>query len=157
MTNTLEFSVNDTVLQLSDTSTILDLKKHIIEKETLSCPYVDIVFCLEKPMRTSGKFNVEPGPVTRMFDRHTLDRFAFKERVEVTYTEVPDYTPDKPKQAFLSGGRGRGRGRSGGRGIGLSMTSSLPNLSTFDSESAVVDMNIEPTFVLQSEEDFPSL
>ena len=82
------FVVNETQIEGKDTDTILMVKKEIIKQLDLSCKYIDITFVLEKPMRVLGKFNVEPGKLARTLDRHTLDKFAFKGDIPVTYEEV---------------------------------------------------------------------
>ena len=119
-------------------------------------------------MRVLGKFNVEPGLLPRTFDNYALERFAFKEDVDVniSLTEVSDYEPKK-RTPFISGGRGRGRGagtsKAEGRGTSKAAGRGKPTpqpyrLSTFDHTQNQVDMTIkEPTFSLDSQEDFPPL
>ena len=72
---------------------------------------MDLSFVLEKPIRILGKFNVEPGTVPRTLDRYTLERFAFKDVLNVEFTEVTDYDPKKlNRRKLMSGGMGRGAG-----------------------------------------------
>lgn len=158
------FVVGDNEYEFELSSTILDVKKRLIKELNLSCKYIDLEFCLERPMRVLGKFNVEPGKVPRPLDKNMLSAFAFKDKVKLSYTEVNDYDPDKPRTPLVFGGRGRGRGQgmgqSMGRGRGLSQppVNSLERaISSFNHKETVQDMNVEPTFNLSSNEDFPSL
>ena len=154
------FVVGDNEYEFELSSTILDVKKRIIKELNLSCKYIDLEFCLERPMRVLGKFNVEPGKVPRPLDKNSLSEFAFKDKVKLSYTEVNDYDPDKPRTPLVFGGRGRGRGQSMSRGGGLSQppVNSLERaISSFNHNENVQDMNVEPTFNLSSNEDFPTL
>jgi len=150
------FIINDREFNLEESHTMLEAKKYIISELNLSCKYIDIEFCLERPMRTEGKFNIEPGKVSRTFDRYTLNQFAFKDKVIVNIFEIEDYDPDK-KIALFSGGRGRGRGL--GRGSGLDAHRSLnPSQSKFNTNLNQVEIETENnTFNLDSQVDFPSL
>ena len=150
------FVVNDIKLELNETDTILNVKKEIIKQLNLSCKYIDITFVMEKPMRILGKFNVEPGKVPRTFDRYTLEKFAFKDEVTIEFKEIDDYDPDKIRVPIISGGRGRGRGR----GLGLSSPGPVSldrAISQFNSSVNQQTMVVEPSFNLDSNEDFPSL
>jgi len=152
----MKFIVNETDINCTGTDTTLELKKEIIKVLGLECPYIDISYDINKPMRVMGKFNVEPGLLPRTFDNYALDRFAFKEGVDVniSLTEVSDYEPRK-RTPFISGGRGRGTSKAVGRG---KATPQPYRLSTFDHTQNQVDMTIkEPTFLLDSQEDFPPL
>lgn len=158
------FVVGDNEYEFELSSTILDVKKRIIKELNLSCKYIDLEFCLERPMRVLGKFNVEPGKVPRPLDKNMLSEFAFKDKVKLSYTEVSDYDPDKPRTPLVFGGRGRGRGQgmgqsmSRGRGLSQPPINSLERaISSFNHKETVQDMNVEPTFNLSSNEDFPSL
>ena len=154
------FVVGDNEYEFELSSTILDVKKRLIKELDLSCKYIDLEFCLERPMRVLGKFNVEPGKVPRPLDKNSLSEFAFKDKVKLSYTEVNDYDPDKPRTPLVFGGRGRGRGQSMSRGGGLSQppVNSLERaISSFNHNENVQDMNVEPTFNLSSNEDFPTL
>ena len=150
----MKFIVNETEINCIGTDTILELKKEVIKVLGLECPYIDISYDINKPMRVLGKFNVEPGLLPRTFDNYALERFAFKEDVDVniSLTEVSDYEPRK-RTPFISGGRGRGAGAGRGKA-----TPQPYRLSTFDHTQNQVDMTIkEPTFSLDSQEDFPPL
>ena len=160
------FVVGDNEYEFELSSTILDVKKRLIKELNLSCKYIDLEFCLERPMRVLGKFNVEPGKVPRPLDKNMLSAFAFKDKVKLSYTEVSDYDPDKPRAPLVFGGRGRGqgmgqsRGQSMGRGRGLSQppVNSLERaISSFNHKETVQEMTVEPTFNLSSNDDFPSL
>ena len=148
----MKFIVNETEINCIGTDTILELKKEVIKVLGLECPYIDISYDINKPMRVLSKFNVEPGLLPRTFDNYALERFAFKEDiiVDISLTEVSDYEPRK-RTPFISGGRGRGAGRG-------KATPQPYRLSTFDHTQNQVDMTIkEPTFSLDSQEDFPPL
>ena len=159
------FVVNERSIECKDTDTILMVKKEIIKQLNLSCNYIDITFEIETPMRILGKFNVEPGKLARPLDRHTLDKFAFKGDIPVTYEEVEGYSPDKRVPILSGGGRGRGsgrgRGRGRGRGGGIGLSSpyvpSGRSESTFDHDSLQQKMDVEPNYDIHSHDDFPSL
>ena len=148
------FIINDREFNLEESNTMLEAKKHIISELNLNCKYIDIEFCLERPMRTEGKFNIESGKVSRTFDRYTLNQFAFKDKVIVNIFEIDDYDPDK-KISLFSGGRGRGRGR----GSGLDTPRPLnPNQPKFNTNLNQVEIETDKiTFNLDSQDDFPSL
>ena len=150
------FIINDREFNLEESNTMLETKKIIISELNLKCKYIDIEFCLERPMRTEGKFNIEPGKASRTFDRYTLNQFAFKDKVIVNIFEINDYDPDK-KIALFSGGRGRGLGR--GRGSGLDTPRPLnPSQPKFNTNLNQVEIETETnTFNLDSQDDFPSL
>lgn len=147
------FVVNETQIEGKDTDTILMVKKEIIKQLDLSCKYIDITFEIETPMRIIGKFNVEPGKLARTLDRHTLDKFAFKGDISVTYEEVEGYDPDKRVPILSGGGRGRGRGR----GLSSSYVPPGRSESTFDHDSLQQKMDVEPNYDIHSQDDFPSL
>ena len=157
------FVVNEKESQCEPTDTILEVKKEISKQLELTCPYIELSFNLDKPLRVLGKFNVEPGRMPRTFDRYILDRFAFSDKpIQSDYTEVTDYDPNKQvRKPLMSGGRGRGRGLSrslgADSGSGGAYVPPTRETSTFNHESSQVEMNVEPTFELSSEVDFPSL
>ena len=148
------FIINDREFNLEESNTMLETKKNIISELNLKCKYIDIEFCLERPMRTEGKFNIEPGKASRTFDRYTLNQFAFKDKVNVNIFEIEDYDPDK-KISLFSGGRGRGLGR----GTGLDTPRPLnPSQPKFNTNLNQVEIETENnTFKLDSQDDFPSL
>ena len=154
------FIINDREFTLEESKTMLEAKKYIISELNLSCKYIDIEFCLERPMRIEGKFNIESGKASRTFDRYTLNQFAFKDKVNVNIIEIYDYDPDK-KVALFSGGRGRGLGR----GMGLNRDRCLdtprqlnPSQPKFNTNLNQVEIKTEiNTFNLDSQSDFPSL
>lgn len=154
------FIINDREFNLEESNTMLEAKKYIISELNLTCKYIDIEFCLERPMRTEGKFNIEPGKVSRTFDRYTLNQFAFKDKVIVNIFEIEDYDPDK-KISLFSGGRGRGRGTGLGRGrdSGLDTPRPLnPKQPKFNTNLNQVEIETDKkTFNLDSQDDFPSL
>ena len=77
-------------------TTIEELKTKIISDFKLSVKYIDIDFLLDRPIRTLGLFNVEPGILPRTLDMYSLERFGLAERkVTITFTEVANYIPFK--------------------------------------------------------------
>jgi hypothetical protein len=76
---------------------ILSLKKQIMKTFKLSCQYVDIDFLLERPIRSLGKFNLEPGILPRSLDNYSFDRYELDGRtIEATFMEVDDYKVYRP-------------------------------------------------------------
>ena len=148
------FIINDREFNLEESNTMLEAKKYIISELNLSCKYIDIEFCLERPMRTEGKFNIEPGKVSRTFDRYTLNQFAFKDKVNANIFEIEDYDPDK-KISLFSGGRGRGFGRGLDRGLDTPRPLNQPKFNT--NLNQVEIETDKKTFNLDSQDDFPSL
>ena len=109
-------------------------------------------------MRIEGKFNIEPGKLSRTFDRYTLNQFAFKDKLPVKLIEVTDYDPHKPKPKFISGGRGRGRGIGMSGDVGLSHPPrSHPPRSQSTFNTNLTQMDFVDTFDLNSQNDFPAL
>lgn len=148
------FIINDRVFVLDESNTMLEAKKIIISELNLKCKYIDIEFCLDRPMRTEGKFNIEPGQASRTFDRYTLNQFAFKDKVNVNIFEIDDYDPDK-KIALFSGGRGRVRGMGNGLDTSRPLNPSQPKFNTNLNQVEIETEN--KTFNLDSQIDFPSL
>lgn len=110
--------------------TVMCLKKEIISDFKLTEKYIDIYFLLDRPIRTLGLFNVEPGILPRTLDNYQLERFGLKGRtVDITFQEISDYTPFEKKRGVINLTRRVGDKKE----------------------------NIEQTFNLHSEIDFPSL
>lgn len=157
------FCIEETDYEFKESDTLLDVKKSLIQSLELSSTYIDIVIDLEKPMRMIGKFNLEPGRMSRTLDRYPLERFAFKEKLPITVQEVSDYDPTPVRKQLFSGGRGRGRGSDLYRPqinrpqINRPHSILQNSLSSFDSSQTRVEMTVEPTFDLTSQEEFPSL
>lgn len=157
------FCIGETDYEFKESDTLLDVKKSLIQSLELSSTYIDIVIDLEKPMRMIGKFNLEPGRMSRTLDRYPLERFAFKEKLPITVQEVSDYDPTPVRKQLFSGGRGRGRGSDLYRPqinrpqINRPHSILQNSLSSFDSSQTRVEMTVEPTFDLTSQEEFPSL
>jgi len=147
------FCIGETEYEFKESDTLLEVKKSLIQSLELSSIYIDIVIDLEKPMRMIGKFNLEPGRMSRTLDRYPLDRFAFKEKLPITVQEVSDYDPTPVRKPLFSGGRGRGRGSDLYRPQSILQNS----LSSFDSSQTRVEMTVEPNFDLTSQDEFPSL
>ena len=162
------FCIGETDYEFKESDTLLDVKKSLIQSLELSSTYIDIVIDLKKPMRTIGKFNLEPGRMSRTLDRYPLDRFAFKEKLPITVQEVSDYDPTPVRKPLFSGGRGRGRGSGLNRPqinrpqinhpqINRPHSILQNSLSSFDSSQTRVEMTVEPNFDLTSQDEFPSL
>ena len=148
------FIIGDTEIPCELSITMLDLKQKIINACDIDSSYIDISFILDTPVRILGKFNVEPGKLPRTLDRYTLNRFALQDRMTIEYTKVDDYDPKKLNRVKLMSGSG-GAGLTGSRGAYVSP--GIRKTSLFDHTSDEVSMNIEPTYELESESDFPSL
>ena len=142
----ITFLINEKLLEFNETVTILDVKKEIIKQLNLNCKYIDIIFILEKPMRILGKFNVEPGKLARTLDRYVLEKFAFKDSIKVDYKEVEGYDPDKKIPIISKSNGGSSRYIPPNR-----------NESTFDHDSLQQNMVLEPSFNIDSNDEFPPL
>tara|TARA_B110001469_G_C9446794_1_gene225951 strand:+ start:91 stop:543 length:453 start_codon:yes stop_codon:yes gene_type:complete len=149
----VHFKINEKVIECLGTDTILEVKKEIIKQLDLPCKYIDMSFVLDKPMRVLGKFNVEPGKLPRTLDRYVVERFAFKGEIKVEITEIEDYDPSI-KKPLMSGGGG-----AGGAGINklVYVAPSSRKESIFNHTSSEMSMKVDPTFNLDSQDDFPSL
>ena len=149
------FVVDDREFEVDESKTMLEAKQFIMNELELSCSYIDFDCCLDRPMRIEGKFNIEPGKLSRTFDRYTLNQFAFKDKLPVKLIEVTDYDPHKPKPKFISGGRGRGIGRGIGMSGGVGLSHPPRSQSTFNTN--LTQMDFVDTFDLNSQNDFPAL
>ena len=80
---------------------ISSLKNKIIKDFGLSCPYIDIDFKLERPIRSLGKFNLESGILPRSLDAYKFDRYGLDGKiVTATFQEVNDYDNKKYDKGF---------------------------------------------------------
>ena len=114
---------------------ILSLKTQIMKDFELSCPYIDIDFQLERPIRSLGKFNLESGILPRPLDSYTFDRYGLDERtVNATFHEVTDYENKKYDKKI--------------KHVNLSQKYKL---------GVKRDTIVENTFDITSELDFPKL
>jgi len=150
------FCINEDELPMNDDSTIMEVKQTIIKKYNLSTNYIDLVFIMDKPSRILGKFNVEPGKVARPFDRHRLDKFAFKDKIRVEYSVVEGYEPKK-KVVMVSRGRGAAGLGTGAAGRGTIYNSTSRPSSIFDHTTTQQSLTLEPQYNLDSNDDFPTL
>jgi len=119
---------------------IIELKKRIIEEYNLNIKYIDLIFKLEKTLRTIGKFNLESGLLPRTFDNHKLDKWNLENKeINVTFEEIEDYKEDsfKPFQKKLNNSLYR------------------PPSANINSGDSYI--KIEQEYKLDSNEDFPSL
>lgn len=159
------FVINSNEYEFQDNLSFLDVKKKIIQQLGLSCNYIDITFDIDKPQRISGKFNLE-GRLPRPLDKKPLTDFAFKrsdttlqDKINIIISEVNDYNPDLPRKPIMSK-LNTGRNNAFGRGRSLShppVSCLERSLSTFDHNLSQQDMKVEPTFSLESPDDFPPL
>ena len=84
-------------------TTIEELKNKIISDFKLSVKYIDIDFLLDRPIRTLGLFNVEPGILARPLDMYPLERFGLAGRnVTITFIEVDNYTQFKNNRGKIN-------------------------------------------------------
>ena len=94
------FTVNeDKIITLDSDHTMLNLKQMIIENFELDCAYVDLDFKLDRPIRSFGKMNLEPGILPRTMDNFPFDRYGISGKViKSNFIPVNDYLPNvKPK------------------------------------------------------------
>ena len=69
------------VCTMKPENTIEDVKNSIrTHYEIPSHLYIDVEICLDRPIRSLGKFNVDIGVMPRTMDRYSLDRFEMDER-----------------------------------------------------------------------------
>ena len=116
--------------------TVMDLKEKIRNKFNVSAKYIDISFQLDKPIRSLGKFNLEPGVLPRTLDRYSFDRFELEGRtIPTSFKEVEGYTQKIIKKKSQSTGSYR------------------PPTSQVKSGDVVEG----PSFDITSNDDFPSL
>jgi len=70
-------TLKEYILQFSDK--ISDLKNMIVKDQYESKGSVDIILLLERTRRVFGKFNLEPGVISRSFDNRLLDEFSLRD------------------------------------------------------------------------------
>ena len=54
-----QFKINDVLIDVEIEKTILQIKKLIIKTLELTCPYIDLIITIDRPIRCLGKFNLE--------------------------------------------------------------------------------------------------
>ena len=124
-------------IQFSNDKTMLELKKEIIKLYELDCEYIDIVSNVERPIRVLGKFNFDKGLQPRTLDNYPFNRFGIDDRViPIAFIEATDYLPIIKKSSATNGS---------------SSKYVPPNRQNLDVK------NNDPTFDLNSNDDFPSL
>ena len=77
---------------------IIDIKKNILKDFFNNKGYIDINILLEKTKRTFGKFNLDPGILSRTFDNKILEDFGLNDftlNIKVSHTNENVYTFDK--------------------------------------------------------------
>jgi hypothetical protein len=80
---------------------ILQFKQIVKENYKLQeNEYVDLEFILDKPIRSLGKFNLEPGVIPRTMDRYKFNQFDLEERtIQTTFHVIQNYKqPIRKKQ-----------------------------------------------------------
>ena len=126
--------IHDAEMELTDT--MMNLKQLIIKNMKLNVDYVDLNFLIDKPIRGFGKMNLDKGIIPRTMDNFPFDRYNLEgKEILCEFIPVKDYTADikgnsdNPKGIYLA-----------------------PCMKP------KVDKKVnEPTFNLNSDEDFPSL
>ena len=132
----IEHNDSPQTFEIEDKETILELKEKIMKNYNVKCKYIDIDFKLDKPIRTLGMFNFEPGIMPRTFDRYPFNRFNIDGRtIHAQFKEVEGYTQKIVKKVITSKGSYR------------------PPSGTIKSGDVVEG----PTFDITSNEDFPAL
>ena len=92
-------------IEIEDKETILELKEKIMKQYNVSSQYIDIDFKLDKPIRTLGMFNFEPGIMPRTFDRYLFNRFNIDGRtIHAEFKTVDGYTQKIVKKVNSSKG-----------------------------------------------------
>ena len=92
-------------IEIEDKETILELKEKIMKQYNVSSQYIDIDFKLDKPIRTLGMFNFEPGIMPRTFDRYLFNRFNIDGRtIHAEFKIVDEYTQKIVKKVNSSKG-----------------------------------------------------
>ena len=90
------------VYECDPKETILQLKDKIKKDYDLEGnDYVDIEFLLEKPIRSLGKFNVEPGILPRTMDRYAFNRYELEgKHIQTTFHVVKNFKQPIRKSFF---------------------------------------------------------
>ena len=129
-----EENIHDIEMDIKDTMS--DLKQLIIKNMKLNVNYIDLNFLIDKPIRGFGKMNLDKGKIPRTMDNFPFDRYNLEgKEILCEFIPVKDYTADikgnsdNPKGIYLA-------------------PCMKPKVEKKDNE---------PTFNLNSEEDFPSL
>jgi len=88
---------------LDVSNTIKGLKKKIMCDFNTSSNYIDIDFQLERPIRTLGKFNLEPGILPRTLDMYSFDRFGIEGKtINASFNEITDYESPRARKKELT-------------------------------------------------------
>jgi len=79
--------------EIEETKTFIDLKKQIIETLGLNIKYIDLIVDLERPIRGSGKYTLEPGKLSRLMDTKKFTDFnnLNNRNLELAFVLVHDY------------------------------------------------------------------
>lgn len=133
---TTQFKINDTLIDIELQKTILEVKQLIIKTFDLTCPYIDLIIIIDRPIRCLGKFNLEPGKLPRTFDNYQLNRWELTGKtIQVDILEIQDYNVKKIVKKSSSTGVYR------------------PNIKTIESGETF----LQPTYDIESDKDFPKL
>ena len=83
----------DSVYECKSCETITQLKQHISKNYQLDSKlYIDLEILIEKPIRSLGKFNLEPGVLPRTMDRYPFDRFEIDDKtIPMTFHIIEGY------------------------------------------------------------------
>ena len=133
---TTKFTINDTFVDIEIEKTILEVKQLIIKTLELTCPYIDLIITIDRPIRCLGKFNLEPGKLPRTCDNYQLNRWELTGKtIQVDIQEIQDYNNKKIVKKSSSTGLYR------------------PKIKTIESGETY----IQPTYDIESDKDFPKL
>ena len=122
---------NEKEFQFNTTDKISDVKSTLIKELDLKAEYIDLIFLVERPIRTLGCFNIEKGTMSRVMDQYELSRLGLKDNMtlNIGYKVVDNYKPFKQQKKQI-------------------------HLHKKEGHDIVPK---EATFKLESEDDFPSL
>jgi hypothetical protein len=98
---------NEKEFKFNTTDKISDVKDTLIKELNLTAEYIDLIFLVERPIRTMGCFNIEKGEMSQVMDQYELSRFGLKDNMtlNIGYKVVDNYkpykAPIKPRQFNL--------------------------------------------------------
>tara|TARA_B100001123_G_C14807545_1_gene826972 strand:- start:58 stop:489 length:432 start_codon:yes stop_codon:yes gene_type:complete len=141
----ITFEVSDKstmkIIEYDNNETLISLKKHIINEFKLDCKYIDLDFKNETTLRGMGKFNLDPGVILRTFDNYKLDRWNLENKVlRCELIEINDYEPENRLPIIKKASSNIYRPQS--------------KFAEIKSGDEYIE---EPTYSLDSKEDFPTL
>jgi len=105
ITFTTEYEGKQQTFEMSQEQNISKLKEMIIKEYNLTSDYIDINIRLERPIRSLGKFNLEPGVLPRTLDRYPFDKYDLDGRtIPISFEEVTGYSKTIIKKVLPSSG-----------------------------------------------------